>query len=720
METAVTDYTGLVGMREDGKRRLQLAVEGISCAGCAMKIERELNARDGVEARVNMTRRHLTLVWSGDDARGNRLIRDVEQLGFRLSPVAEKEDDSQEEKFLLRCMAIAGFASGNIMVFSLALWFTSRDTMGAATQDLFHWICALIALPAIVYSGRPFFYSAWKALRHFRTNMDVPISVGVILATSMSLYETAAHGAYVYFDAAVMLLFLLLAGRYLDRQSRGQAREAARNILALNSGTATILDGGRPHRIPAENIRPGMTLIVAEGERIFADGRVAAGEVSVDASALTGETLPRRLAAGDAALAGMVNLGGALQVSVSKSPADSLAGEIVRLMEKAEQSNARYVRIADRISRYYTPVVHLLALGAFLFWWAGMGLAWQPALMIAVTVLIITCPCALGLAVPVVQVLASQWLFRRGMLVKTADALERLAMTDTVIFDKTGTLTTGAAEADLQGVGGEMAQLAASLAVHSRHPLCLAISRQWPGALLPLENVREAKGEGISASYKGDVIRLGSRPFCGVRQAPDDDRQETWIARGGAAPQRITFLDQLRPDAARTVADLKRQGLRVLMLSGDRRAVAETVAGILGIAECHAEVNPKQKLEIIDGLHREGRRVLMVGDGINDAPALLRAGCSMSPSTAMEVTQNAADVVFQGASLKSVSLALRAAAFCRILVRQNFAMALLYNVVALPLAMTGHVTPLIAAIAMSASSLAVTFNALRFNRLKED
>lgn len=719
MDIVETDFSALAGTDESGRHRLLLAVEGINCAGCAMKIERALNAEEGVEARVNLTRRHLALVWNGDNARGNQLVRDAEKMGFRFSPVQMAPDDESEEKFLLRCMAIAGFGSGNIMVFSLALWFTGRDTMGAATQDLFHWFCALIALPVIVYSGRPFFKSAWNALRHFNTNMDVPISVGVILATSMSLYETMSHGAHVYFDAVTMLLFLLLAGRYLDRQSRGRARAAARNILALNSGTATVLEEGKHRRIPAENLRPFMTVIVAEGERIFADGILQTGEGSVDTSALTGETMPRKIQAGDAALAGMVNIGSALRIVVSKSPADSLAGEIVRLMEKAEQGNARYVRIADKVSRLYTPVIHLLALAAFLGWWGWGGMEWQPALMVAVTVLIITCPCALGLAVPVVQVLASQWLFRRGMLLKTADALERLALVDTVIFDKTGTLTTGAMEVEMQHVGSEMAQLAASLAAHSGHPLCKAISRAWQGPLLTLENIREMKGEGLSGLYRGELLQLGSRSYCGVGAKPEDGRLETWLVKGMSEPVRITFQDQLRPDAEQTIGQLKKRGMRVLMLSGDRQSVAATVAGELGIKEYHAEVNPKQKLEMIDRLMQEGKRVLMVGDGINDAPALLRASCSMSPSTAMDVTQNAADVVFQGASLKPVLQVLRAAAFCRTLVRQNFAMALLYNLLALPLALAGMVTPLIAAVAMSSSSLAVTFNALRFNRFRE-
>lgn len=721
MADAVVDFSSFVSDAQTGSCRLRLVVEGIHCPGCAMKIEKAMNAKEGVNARVNMTSRQLTLVWDGGRERGNDLLDEAAKLGFRFSPVSGQLRDSakEDEKHLLRCMAIAGFGAGNIMIFSLALWFSSRDSMGGATQDLFHWFCALIALPTVVYAGQPFFRSAWSALRHFRTNMDVPISVGVILATGMSLYETVGHGAYVYFDSAVMLLFLLLAGRYLDRQARGRARAAAENILSLNDGTTTVLEDGGQRRIPAGEIDEGMTLLICCGERILADGVVKEGESDVDTSALTGETKPHPAGAGSILLAGMVNLGNPLKMTVSKTPVESLAGEIVALMQKAEQGNASYVRIADKVAGYYTPVVHLLALGAFLFWSAGMGLAWQPSLMIAVTVLIITCPCALGLAVPVVQVLASQWLFRRGILVKTADAFERLARTDTVVFDKTGTLTAGDMALARETVADDALQLAASLAIHSGHPLSRAIVKSWKGSLLPLGNVTETKGAGLSGVYDGQTVLLGSRQFCGIDGAVTDGLQETWLVRGHNAGQRMAFRDSLRQDAAETVGLLQRAGLRVLMLSGDRQAAAAGTAAALGIAEYKSEVNPKQKLEIVGDLMDSGRQVLMVGDGINDAPALLRAGCSMSPASAMQVTQNAASFVFQGESLKAVATALKAARLSQRLVYQNFTLAVAYNIIAVPLALSGQVTPLIAAVAMSCSSLAVTLNALRLNNLKD-
>jgi Cu2+-exporting ATPase len=716
MTEAAIDFAGFVRHDEDGRCRLTLAVEGMHCAGCAMKIEKALNASPGVDARVNVTRRRLTLAWDGENARGNALIDQAGRLGFRFSPVAAASDaDRAAERDLLKCMAVAGFASGNLMLFSFALWFSGPHGLGAATRGLFHWYSALVALPAVAYAGRPFFASAWRALARGHTNMDVPISVGVLLTSGMSLFETLRHGTYVYYDSAVMLLLLLLAGRFLDQRARGKARAAAQDLLALSVGVATVVEAGAGRRVPSEDLRPGMTVAVARGERIPADGALLA-KAELDTSAITGETAPRRFGSGETALAGMINTGGPLTLRVEKEPADSLLADIARLMEKAEQGNAAYVRIADRVAGWYTPAVHGLALATFLFWWQAAGLGWEPALMRAVTVLIITCPCALGLAVPVVQVLAGQWLFRRGMLIKSADALERLSTVDTVVFDKTGTLTTGEPELLApESVPAQELAAAAALAARSRHPLCRALAKAWTGAVPTIENVCEQDG-GICGDRGAEPIRLGGRAFCGITQASADTARDTWLVFGDRPPRRLLFRETLRPDAAATMTLLRGAGYRVLMLSGDRPEAAAELAAALGIKEFQASLDPRGKLAVLERLAGEGRRVLMVGDGVNDAPALAAATASISPSSAQHIAQNAADIVFQGASLRAVPGALSAARFSQRLVRQNFGMALLYNVVAVPLAIAGLVTPLVAALAMSASSLAVTANALRLGR----
>lgn len=707
-----TDYSHFIQQDKSGRHKLWLAVDGMNCAGCAFKIEKSLNVSKDVEARVNVTDKRLTLTWSGAPEEGNVLIDKASSLGFSFSPVRDAKNN-KDMSDLIRYIAISGFAAGNLMIFSLALWFSSRETMGAATRDLMYWYSALISLPTVIYAGQPFFKSAWRALKNKQTNMDVPISVAIVLTTLMSLFETVTGGEHIYFDSAVMLIFLLLIGRYLDSKARAQARDAASDLLSLMSGVATIVEGESLRRVPASDINPGMIVLVAKGEKILADGTSEAQTV-VDASALSGETLPQDVAAGDKLYAGMINLGDSIKVFTTSSQNNSLMGDIISLMQKAEQGNALYIRAADRIAKWYTPVVHLLALITFMGWVFVWGMAWQTALLYAVTVLIVTCPCALALAVPVTQVVASNRLFKNGMLLKSADALEKLEKVDTIVFDKTGTLTSGRiifenphdfSSADLS--------IISCLGGHSRHPLSQAVVRPVLNAKMI---VREIEGQGVETSISGISYRLGSASFCEVSTTSSDDRMEMWFKSGEMEARRLIFSDQPHPDAINTISILKKF-YNVIMLSGDRHSVAQSLSKTLGIETFYAGVNPKEKFSLIDREQKTGKHILMVGDGLNDAAALSAAFVSMSPSTAIDITQNAADVVYQRRGLSSVIAALDVAKKSQRIVRQNFIMALGYNVIAIPMAMTGHVTPLVAAVAMSISSLAVVFNSLR---LKEN
>lgn len=706
---------------KDDSRRLYLIVDGMRCASCAWNIESALNAEPDVSARVNLSTKRLALRWKGDPARGNALLERAASLGFRFTPfdtTRQNNAEASEETFLLKCIAVSGFVTGNLMAFSLALWFSTQGSMGVGTRDLMHWVSALVGLPAVLYAGIPYYLSAYNALKHGRANMDVPITLAVLLATGMSLLETFRHGEYVYFDSSVMLLFFLLIGRYLDRKTRARARSTAQDLLAMMQGSATIREGSRLRVLPIREVTPGMRLLVAAGEKIAADGIIFAGSSDIDTGLITGETVPRRAEPGDRLFAGMINMSAPIDIDVSAASEHSLLSDIVRLMEKAEQGQATYVRLADRVARWYTPVVHILAASTFAGWLLA-GLAWQKALLIATTVLIITCPCALGLAVPAVQVLASSRLFRRGMLLKSGDALERLAAIDTVVFDKTGTLTFGTpALANGGDIGERELQLAASMAAGSKHPLSRAVTAAWSGDLLPLA-VQEQPGDGLCAAYEGQVLRLGRRGWCGGDSTDVDASLELWLAVEGLPPRRFTFEDQLRPDAKEVVQRLKDKGLRLMLLSGDREPVARAVAETLGIEEVAAGVTPLDKAARIQALAAQGRRVLMLGDGLNDAPSLTAAYVSMSPSSAMDITQNAADIVFQGNLLAPVTEAYGVARASIRLVRQNFALSFLYNALAIPLAVMGMVTPLIAAIAMSSSSILVVANAMRLNRVRE-
>lgn len=712
---------------EGGLKKLHLMVENVHCAHCIRRIEDALHATPGVtRARVNLGTRRLAVEWRGDATTAPALIERVTSLGYPAVPFdAERlaSDGDREERRLLTAMAVAGFAAGNVMLLSVSVWAGHDGGMGEATRTLFHWLSALIALPAIAYAGQPFFRSAWRVLKSRALNMDVPISLAVLLAAAMSLYQTAHGGEHAYFDASVTLLFFLLVGRYLDRRARARARSAAEHLLTLAGGTVEVIEAdGRRRAVALTEVEPGMTLAIAAGDRIPADGTVAAGVSEFDASLVTGESLPRRVEAGDKVFAGTLNLAAPISIAVTAVGDGTLLAEIVRLMEAAEQGRARYVRLADRIAGVYAPAVHALAASAFLGWWLIAGAGWETALMVAVTVLIITCPCALGLAVPAVQVVASGRLLRHGVLLKSADGLERLAQADTVAFDKTGTLTTGRLSL-INGAEVTATDLAAAaaLASHSRHPLSRALVAAAGDVPLPeADAVAEVPGMGLSGRIAGKDARLGHGAWCGVDGADEvaDTGAVIWLTVAGRAPVRFIFADTLRPDAAATIASVKRMGLHCLLLSGDRDVAVKDIAARVGIASFAAECLPDAKVARLKALAREGRKVLMVGDGLNDAPALAAGFVSMSPATAADISRTAADAVFQGEALAPVAATIRTARMAGRLVKQNFALALVYNVVALPVALAGLATPLVAAVAMSSSSLVVTLNALRLRLIR--
>ncbi len=677
------DLSRYVATRADGAHELSLAVDGLQCGACVWLIESVL-AREPIvlHGRVNMTTRRLRLVWHGATEQADTLVGLIERLGYRLVPfdpaaLSAAQDDTA--RALLRALAVAGFAAVNVMLMSIGIWAGEvgglLHDMGPATRDLLHWVSALIAMPAIAYAGRPFFASAVAALRHGRTNMDVPISLGVILVTGMSLAQTMQGGAHTYFDSAITLLFFLLIGRFLDHRARGQARATAEQLLALRAADVAVLQAdGSTQRRSQHSVAPGERVIVGLGERIGVDGVVERGISSLDASLVTGESLPVSAAPGTQVFAGTLNLGAALTVRAIATGTATLLAECVRLIEAAEARRSRFVVLADRVARRYAPAVHLAALLTFLWWFFIAGVPAGEALLIACAVLIITCPCALALAVPVVQVIATGGLFRAGVLLKSATALERLADVDTIVFDKTGTLT----EPNLALVKGpdldpEALRVAASLAASSRHPLARSLMAA-AGPVAAAEGVVEFPGEGLRA---GDV-RLGNRDFCGsdpsprppparggggrwtelplpLREGAGGRGPELWLARPNCAPVRFTFEETLREDAAATVRRLREQRLKIHLLSGDRAASVARVATALGIDDWCAECSPVQKVAAIEALVSAGRKVLMVGDGLNDSPSLAAATVSASPATAADISQTVADVVFQGSRLGSVA-----------------------------------------------------------------
>jgi len=696
------DESALVQECEDSR----FAVPAMRCAGCIAKIERGLSETSGVvNARVNFSTKQVA-VSHVPELTENKLKAVIGKLGFEAQILADNplSEDRGDTKKLLRALAVAGFGMMNIMLLSVSVW---SGAMGV-TKDLFHWLSALIAIPVIAYSGRPFFASAAMALRYLRTNMDVPISVGIVLATGLSLYETATSGPHAYFDGVVMLIFFLLAGRVLDGMMRDRAREGISALLKQTAPGAMIFQpDGTTRWTKANEIEPGMMMLVAAGDNLAADGVIMEGRSGFDFSMLTGESDPQNRKVGDEVLAGTTNLTAPVKVRVTAAGKDTIISDIARLMDEAGQHRSFHVRVADRAARYYAPAVHSLALLAFVGWMLA-GVGWHQALLISVAVLIITCPCALGLAVPAAQVVASGALMRKGVLVKDGSALERLAEADRIILDKTGTVTVGRPVPDnLESLSREQKSVALALAQSSRHPVSKAIAEALVAENIQpadVADVTETAGKGVTGNWDEKPVSL-TRPEKGSEKLATQLVIDTSI-------EQITLIDAIRPDARAAIDSLSELGLPASLLSGDSMEAVAPIAGELGIMG-QAKARPEDKVEAVKRLSDQGHKVLMVGDGLNDGPALAAAYVSIAPGSASDVGQQAADAVFTSDSLLPVALSVKVARRTMQTVRQNFALAIGYNILAVPLALAGMVTPLIAAIAMSTSSLIVVGNALR-------
>ena len=722
---ATRDFSHYVKDAGSGLSHIDLAVEGVSCAGCMSKIERGLSAMPDVTlARVNLTDRRVALEWKQGALDPGSFIDRLAELGYKAYPFeteSAEAAESEQSRFLLRCLGVASFATMNVMMLSIPVWSGNGGDMIAEQRDFFHWLSALIALPAAAYAGQPFFRSAFAALRTGNVNMDVPISIGVILALSMSVIETVNHAEHTYFDAAIMLLTFLLVGRYLDQSMRRKTRAVAGNLAALKAETATkFVSHDEISTVPIAAIHPGDIVLLRPGERCAVDGTVIEGRSEIDQSLITGETLYVRAEHGTAVYAGSLNVSGTLRVRVSAASEGTLLSEIARLLDNALQARSRYVRLADRASRLYAPVVHATALLTVLGW-VLLGAGWHDAIVTGVAVLIITCPCALGLAIPTVQTVAAGAMFRAGVLLNSGDSIERLAEVDCVIFDKTGTLTLPDLEVvNAAGIPADVFALAGQLALASHHPVAAAIALA-AGAKSPLAGAIEEPGQGVRAMIGATEARLGRPSFCGAERLADDsadlDPEASIVAFSlGEARYVVSVRQGLRPDAAAVVSGLRKRNIRVEILSGDREPAVLAAARALGVTEWRAGVTPADKIARIEALKQQGLKVMMVGDGLNDAPSLAAAHVSMSPISAAHLSQATADLVFLGKPLAPVIAAIDYARKALRLMRQNLWLAVGYNLLAVPIAISGVVTPLIAAAAMSGSSILVMLNALRARR----
>ncbi|MGR3713334.1 MAG: heavy metal translocating P-type ATPase [Shimia sp.] len=693
--------------------RIALSVPSVHCAACISTVENALAAHPGVKsARVNLTLKRAS-VEAEPDVTAEDLAGVLGRVGYEAfeldaGTLSATEGDKAGRDLLMR-LAVAGFASMNVMLLSVSVWSGAE----AATRDLFHWISAAIALPTILFSGKPFYTHAWNALKNKRLNMDVPIVLAIVLAVVTSLWETSLSGEHAYFDAALTLVFFLLAGRYLDHRTRAVARSAAEELAALEVPRATRVLDGFEEVVQVRDLVVGDLILVRPGGRMPVDGEITEGRSELDRSLLTGETVPVFAEPGLAVSAGEVNLTGPLMVRATAVGEATSLHRMADLVAVAEAGRSNYTSLADRAAKLYAPGVHILSALSFLGWYL-YTFDVRTALNIAAAVLIITCPCALGLAVPAVTTAASGRLFRKGMLIKNATALERISEVDTVVFDKTGTLTAGTPELiNIEAFSDRDLAVALALAMGSSHPLSQAISDAAQAAgVRParLSEIDEVPGYGTQGRLDGALVRLGRANWVGTTARTQTSAH---LAIGSDGPKAFLFADTLRTGAKETVSALQNAGKEVILLSGDTTGAVEAMAHRLGISRWVAEALPEDKARRVRDMSDAGHNVLMVGDGLNDTAALTAAHVSISPASALDAARVASDIVLLGGDLSPIPDALTTAISATKRIRENFRIATVYNIIAVPLAVAGFATPLIAALAMSLSSITVSLNALR-------
>ncbi len=673
-----------------------LVLPGIHCAGCISAVESTLLKQSDIRAaRVNLTKRRVSISSEvGTDP--TAWIAALSRAGFEAYEAGAPEERQSDN--LILPLGVAGFAMMNVMLLSVAVWSGAVDS----TRDFLHWISAAIALPATAFSAQPFFRQAWSALRVARLNMDVPISLAIILACGMSVYEVMHGGAHAWFDAALALTFFLLIGRVLDQRLRRRARSAADDLAALEPARVTRIEGDDKISRPIAAIAVGDALWITAGGRVPVDAVLETDTADVDCSFLTGESDPVSRQAGDAFYAGEVVMTGPVVLRATAVGEDTTLRRIAQLVATAEITRGRFRSLADRAAEIYTPAVHIISAVAFLGWLFATGDV-RMALNVAIATLIITCPCALGLAVPAVAVAATSQLYRRGLLLTSDTALERLADVDMVVFDKTGTLTERRLEVPKTLEPDALAVLR-SLSEASDHPLCRGLLQDLTqvGAT-PLSDLWEEAGEGVHASCGGKPVYLG-------RRASHD---ATVVLRIGDQEHVLPSHEALVPSAKQAVSGLRALGLKTAMLTGDSAENAAKMAQDVGIDQVWSGERAERKLDIIEGLKAVGEKILMVGDGLNDHAAISAADISIAPGSALDATRKAADIIIVSGDMTQIPDAICTSRLACRRMKQNFGIAAAYNSIAVPIAVLGFASPLGAAVAMSTSSITVVLNAIR-------
>lgn len=721
-------------------RDIHLLVEGIHCPACVWLIERGLQRTPGViSANVNLAAKRLHLRWDNSRSKLSDLIRALARIGYAAVPYDPESAEGAIKKAnrtMLFRLFFAGFAMMNMMWISIALYSgANRDEF----RQFFHWMGLLLATPTLFYSGYPFFRGALGGLRVGHLTMDLPIAIGLSVTYAYSFYVTAGKSTIgeVYFDTVTNLTFVILIGRYLEGMFRHQAVSATRRLMELQPRVATVMCDGQEKMTPIRGVKLGDHVLIKPGYKVPVDGVVVEGHSTVDESMLTGESVPVSKSAGAQVSSGTINVGGALLVEVRALLQDTVLSKIIRLVEEAQSSKAPIQRLADTIVPWFVLVTIICAITTFFIW---NSRDFEIALMAATSVLIITCPCALGMATPMSIAVASGLGAKHGILIKNGLVLETLSKVTHFVFDKTGTLTEGKMSvAQVQLAPGVSQQQALSYAAaverYSEHSVARAITayaeeQKQPYRDLAVSDFHATAGLGVAANVAGQQVLLGSASWLirsgivpdSVLQARAHEMEAqamscVYMAQGGRQVAIIGLADKLRGDARQLVDELREAGIALTLLSGDRRPVAEAIARQLGGMEVIAEVLPQDKDRVIRELQQNGAVVAMVGDGVNDAPALIRADVGIALGSGTDVSVESADIVLMHNELDKVRLATLLSRRTLLTIKQNIGLSFVYNAIMVPLAMMAKVSPLVAAITMPVSSLIVIGNAARIRTL---
>ena len=716
---------GFVSTDTENHKQASLILEGITCAACVWLNERHVRALPGVvDFQVNYSTHRAHVTWDDNRLQLSDILKAISSIGYvahPFDPGRQEQIQKKEKSQALRRLAIAGLGAMQVMMLAVAMYLGGED-MDVGMHRFMRWVSLVLTVPVILYSARGFFVTAWRDLRRLQLSMEVPVSLAIGGAFLASLWHTLQGSGEVYYDSVCMFTFFLLTSRYLEMGARHRAGQAAEELVKLLPATATrVGEDGEHEMIAVSQLGPGDIVLIKPGETVPADGEVSQGESSVDESLLTGESLPRSRGVGDKLVGGSLNVESPLHMRITSVGEDTLVSGIVRLLDRAQSEKPRLARLADHIAAYFVGGLLLVATGVAIFWYLH---APQLAFEITLAVLVVTCPCALSLATPAAVTAATGSLTRLGLLSTRGHVLETLAHADQIVFDKTGTLTRGTLSlAATHVLGGLQEQrlldIAAALSRDSEHPVAKVLVLHG-GQSVEVEDLTSRPGHGMQGVIDGNSYRLGHAAFVAELSGSEPPRPDAghvgtqvYLGDSSGVLGRFDLNDRLRGDAFSAVAHLKQLGLTTHILSGDSPPAVEEVARQLEIDRYQGGMRPDDKLARVRELQAEGHAVVMVGDGVNDAPVLAGADVSVAMGQGAQLAHASADMVALSEHLEVLGEGVLKARATRTIIKQNLAWALLYNLCAVPLAATGLVAPWMAAIGMSLSSLVVVINALR-------